>query len=78
MPTPTTDRYRLADILFDGKLAERIADLRSQHLAWNRVAAILEQETAGSDMAFTFTGQTVRVWALELGLVARENDEVPA
>lgn len=63
MPTPTTSVYRLADQLFEGRLAERLATLRAEGKTWEQIARQLYIERN-----VDVTGVTVGRWAKALGI----------
>lgn len=58
-----TSLYRLADERLDGRLGERIAELRAESLSWSHVAMELAVESG-----LRLTPETLRTWARQLGI----------
>lgn len=65
MPTPTSPRWRLADLLLGGDLEAKIRAWRSEGHSWEQIARMVWSET---DQQVTITGPGVALWARQLGI----------
>lgn len=66
MATPTSTLWRIADGKLDGKLAERLTELRSEDRSWRWIARRLE-----SQVGFLLNHETLRSWGETLGIPER-------
>lgn len=63
MAPPNSTLFRIADDKLDGKLAERLAELRADDRSWRWIARKLAPE-----FGFTVNAETLRLWADTLGI----------
>lgn len=64
--TPTSSTYRMANRLVDGRLAEIIAEGRTEGLSWDQISQRLYESGVEAN------GETLRQWAKALGIDAQE------
>lgn len=66
MAKPTSTLWRVADDRLDGKLAERIAELRADDRSWRWIA-----DRLATEIGFRPTHETLRQWGETLGVPER-------
>lgn len=71
--TPTSTIWRIADAKMEGRLAERLAELRADDRSWRWIARKIKPE-----LGFVVSHETLRSWGETLALPERTGPDAVA